>query len=155
MPSKLVRTLVKVLGHHGAPRAGAHAIEPRLVAELALWSATADGVLDQQDVEELAGLLRQLPGLEGFDVDEAMRLVDAMACTYTTEESIAARVTEIALAIHSAEARRASYQLALWSAARDGHFSEEEVSFLESLQECLEISDEEAEALLHQIIEVH
>jgi tellurite resistance protein len=136
-------------GHREDSDAESRRVEPELVAELALWAATADGELRSQEVATLASLLRELPGLEAFDSNTAVHLVYAMAEKYTTEAAIAGRVTEIAMTIKTPRARRAAYQLAVWAAAYDGHVSEEESDFLEVLQDCLEITDADAEVLLH------
>jgi tellurite resistance protein len=127
--------------------------EPDAVAELALWAATADGLLDEAEVDELAGLLARLPGLSTFDVERARTIVAGLAEKYATEEAIAARILELTVHVRSPEARRTCYQLAIWSAARDGRFSEEEAAFLENLQEALELSDDEADALFRETVE--
>jgi tellurite resistance protein len=155
MAPRFKQALVQALDVSDATgRPSGRAIEPRLVAELALWSATVDGVVEPDEVLGLAELLRDLPGLEGFDDAEAQRTMDAMAATYATDDAIADRIAEISQAIDSVPLRRASYQLALWCAARDGKFTEDELDFLQALQDTLGISDEDADALLHATIEV-
>jgi len=139
-----VRDLVKSIRSRSNPTGA----EPDAVAELALWAATADGVLDAREIEDIAGVLAQLPGLDGFDVDRVQVLVSTLADTYTSEDAIAERILELTMNVRAHDARRCCFQLAVWSAARDGTFSEEEASFLESLQEALELSDDEADALL-------
>lgn len=136
-------------------RAGAadDGLEPGAVAELALWAATADGVLDRTEVEELSALLTQLPGLAGFDLQGASVIVERLAATYTSEDAIAARILELTVRVRSDDARHACYQLAVWAAARDGQFTGEEVAFLESLQEALELSDSDADALLDATVD--
>lgn len=134
-------------------RATGDAVEPDAVAELAIWAATSDGVLDRTEVEDLSTVLSQLPGLTGFDVARASAIVERLAATYTSEDLIAARILELTVHVRSHEARSACYQLAVWCAARDGKFTEEEVAFLESLQEALELSDDEADALLEATID--
>jgi tellurite resistance protein len=124
--------------------------EPLLIAELAVWSATADGVLDRAELSALAALLRDVPGLSQFTDAAAFELAETLVRKYVTEDAIGARITEIALSIRTPDARRASYQLAVWSAARDGQFSEEEAAFLENLQDCLEIDDDEADQLARE-----
>ena len=143
-----MRDLVRVMRSHGANSIA----EPESVAELAMWAATADGVLDEREIDDIAGMLAQLPGLEGFDAARGRTLVGHLADTYTSEDAIAARILELTVHVRANDARRACYQLAVWSCARDGQFSEEEAAFLESLQEALELSDNDADALLRATV---
>jgi tellurite resistance protein len=145
----LIRS-VRVRAHGG----GEGPSEPDAVAELALWASTADGVLDKAEVEELSAVLARVEGLAGFDVARARAIVNRMAQMYPSEDAIATRILELAAHIRAPELRTCSYQLAIWSCARDGQFSEEEAAFLENLQEALELSDDEADALLRATIEV-
>ena len=121
--------------------------EAAALAEIALWSATADGVLEDAEVRELCAMLVRIEGLTHFDEDFARGVVAQMAERYRDEAAISERVLSLCVRVHDAALRARAYQLALWSAARDGHFSEDEAAFLESLQEALELSDDEADAL--------
>jgi tellurite resistance protein len=147
-----MRDLIRSVRSHTRGRSEGPS-EPDAVAELALWASTADGVLDETEVEELSALLARIEGLAGFDADRARTIVSAMAAKYPSEDAIATRILELAAHIHEPELRTRSYQLAIWSCARDGQFSEEEAAFLENLQEALELSDDEADALLKATIE--
>jgi tellurite resistance protein len=148
-----MRPWVQLLVREMRARATLTGAEPEAVAELAFWSASSDGVLDDAEVDEISALLAQLPGLEGFDAPRARSLVEHLAEAYVSEEAIAARILELTVSVRSHDARKACYQLAVWSAARDGQFTEEEAGFLESLQEALELSDSEADELLDATVE--
>lgn len=153
MSTGLRQTLVSVLHDRAeddpASRAAA---EPSLIAELALWAATADGEINSAEIRQIVGLLNQVPGLTSFTADEAVRLVYGMAERYPSEDAIAARVTEIAMRIERPAARRAAFQLACWAASPDGELSEEESDFLDVLQDLFELSDDDADALRRAVI---
>jgi tellurite resistance protein len=126
--------------------------QPRLVAELALWSAMSDGELEDREVEQIVATVKQVPGLEGFSVADAGRMLEEMVGSFDTEDEIAERIAQVALRITDPRLRRLSYQLAALCAASDGVFSDSEEGFLELLQEVFDIGDDEADGLVDELI---
>jgi tellurite resistance protein len=125
--------------------------QPRMVAELALWSAMSDGELEEKEVHAIVQTIREIPALHEFSVDDASQMLAEMVAGFTTEDAIADRIADLALSIEDAKLRGLSYQLAALCAASDGEFTEAESAFLELLQEVFELSDEDAERLVSEL----
>jgi len=123
--------------------------QPWAVAELALWAATSDDEIEDHEVRTIVETLRGVPGLGDFSSEDAQEIIDDME-GFSTEESVQARIAELAGAIVDPTLRRVTWQLAAYCAASDGELSVEEEDFLEYLQDAFDIDDEEAEALFHE-----
>ena len=59
---------------NNASFSGAQAREqPLLVAELALWSAMSDGVLEPREIDAIAATIAQIPALADFTPESALK----------------------------------------------------------------------------------
>jgi tellurite resistance protein len=125
--------------------------QPRMVAELALWSAMSDGELEEKEVLAIVQVIRQIPALRDFSVEDAGQMLKEMVAGFDTEDAISNRIADLALGIQDPALRRLSYQLAALCAASDGEFSEAESGFLELLQEVFELDDAESEQLVTEL----
>lgn len=124
--------------------------QPWYVAELALWSATSDSVVEDHEVSAVVATLRQIEALADFTESEAQQILDEME-RYTSAYAINDRITALATHITDPTLRRVSYQLAAYCAASDGELSRDEVDFLHFLQEAFGLSDAEAETLFREV----
>lgn len=121
------------------------------VAELALWSATSDGLVEQHELEGIVSTIRQVPGLADFDEDDAKALLEEMA-ELDSDDAVTARLHSLAAGITEPGLRRAAFQLAVYCASSDGEFSQDETDFLEWLASAFGFAPEAAEALVLEVI---
>lgn len=120
--------------------------EALAVAELALWAATSDGVIEPAEVSAIVTKIRELEGYADFTEDDARALL-AEFDDYEDDVEVEGRIHEITEKITDAKLRRAAYQLAVVCAANDGVLTADERDFLEFLRESFELSDDEAARL--------
>jgi len=121
------------------------------VAELALWSATSDDLVERHELEGIVSTIRQVPGLGDFDEDDAQTLLEEMA-EFEDDEAVTARLHALAAGITDLGLRRAAFQLAVYCASSDGEFSADETDFLEWLASAFGFAPEDAEAMIHEVI---
>ena len=121
------------------------------VAELALWSATSDGLVERHELEGIVSTIRQVPGLDDFDEDDAQALLEDMA-EFDDDAKVTARLHELAAGISEPGLRRAAFQLAVYCASSDGEFSRDETDFLEWLASAFGLAPAEAEAMILEVI---
>lgn len=121
------------------------------VAELALWAATSDGLVERHELEGIVSTIRQVPGLGDFDEDDAQSLLVEMA-EFDSDEAVTARLHALAAGITELGLRRAAFQLAVYCASSDGEFSADETDFLEWLASAFGFAPEDAEAMIHEVI---
>jgi tellurite resistance protein len=121
------------------------------VAELALWAATSDGVVERHELEGIVRTICQVPGLEDFDDADAESLLEDMA-EYDDDAKVTARLHALAAGITEQGLRRAAFQLAVYCASSDGEFSVDETDFLEWLASAFSFEPEEAEAMIREVI---
>ena len=126
--------------------------QARIVAELGVWSAVADGDFEESEAAALVAAVSLVPGLEDWGVPEVESLISEMTAKYSTEELIAARVTEIVQELTDPHLQRCAYQMAALCAAANGEFSDEENEFLQALQVQFEIPDDVAESLVNDAV---
>ena len=126
--------------------------QPLLVAELALWSAMTDGTLTREELAAITGVLREIPAIADFTVEDTARLVAEICDRYQSEDAIAARIEEVAGAILEPSLQRIAYMLAVMCASSDGVFSDDENAFLHGLQALFSLSDDDAERLAREAI---
>lgn len=120
--------------------------EALAVAELALWAATSDGVIEPAEVSAIVTKIRELEGYADFTEDDARALL-AEFDDYEDDVEVEGRIHEITEKITDAKLRRAAYQLAVVCAANDGVLTADERDFLEFLRESFELSVDEAARL--------
>jgi tellurite resistance protein len=116
------------------------------VAELALWAATSDGVIEPAEVSAIVTKIRALERYADFTEDEA-RAILAEFDDYEDDLEVEGRIHEITEQITDPKLRRAAYQLAVVCAANDGVLTDDERDFLEFLRESFALSTEEAARL--------
>lgn len=121
------------------------------VAELALWSATSDGLVERHELEGIVSTIRQVPGLDDFDEDDAQALLEEMA-ELADDPAVTARLHSLAAGITEPGLRRAAFQLAVYCASSDGEFSADETDFLEWLASTFGFDPEAAESLILEVI---
>jgi tellurite resistance protein len=121
------------------------------VAELALWAATSDGLVERHELEGIVRTIRQVPGLEDFDEGDAEALLEDMA-EYDDDAKVTARLHALAAGITEPGLRRAAFQLAVYCASSDGEFSADETDFLEWLAAAFGLDPEAAEAMIREVI---
>lgn len=126
--------------------------QPLLVAELALWSAMSDGVLEEHEIVTIVDAIRQIPALAEFTRQEATALLRRMFEAFQEEEKMIERIHEVSRGISLAPLRRLAFQLAVYCAASDGMFTDAESQFLRGLQEEFEIPEGEASRLIDEVI---
>lgn len=122
-----------------------------LVAELALWSATSDGLVERHELDGIVSTIRQVPGLADFDEGDAESLLEDMA-EYDDDTKVTARLHGLAAGITEPGLRRAAFQLAVYCASSDGEFSADETDFLEWLAAAFGFGPEAAEAMIKEVI---
>ena len=121
------------------------------VAELALWSATSDGLVEAHELNGIVATIRQVPGLGDFDEDDAKALLEDMA-EFDEDAKVTARLHALAAGITEQGLRRAAFQLAVYCASSDGEFSADETDFLEWLASAFDLDPNAAEALILEVI---
>lgn len=121
------------------------------VAELALWAATSDGVVEPHELDGIVSTIRQVPGLEDFDEDDAHALLEDMAA-YDDDAKVTARLHALAAAIVEPGLQRAAFQLAVYCASSDGEFSRDESDFLEWLATAFGFDPAAAEAMVLEVV---
>ncbi len=121
------------------------------VAELALWSASADGVVEGHELAGIVKTIRQVPGLSDFDTADAQELLVEMALL-GSDEQVSARLERLADGIHDDGLRRAAFQLAVYCASSDGHFSESEIALLRWLAGRFDIPPARATEFIREVI---
>jgi tellurite resistance protein len=131
---------------------GGDSEQPRLVAELALWSAMYDGDLAEEEIDAISASLSQIPDLADFTVDDAKAMVSEMLKTFDDDEKVSERITDVAASITDPALRRVAYQLAIYCAATDGGFSPEESEFLRGLQAAFELNGDDAKHLIDEVL---
>jgi tellurite resistance protein len=122
-----------------------------LVAELALWSATSDGLVERHELDGIVSTIRQVPGLADFDEGDAESLLEDMA-EYDDDLKVTARLHGLAAGITEPGLRRAAFQLAVYCASSDGEFSADETDFLEWLAVAFGFGPEAAETMIREVI---
>ena len=121
------------------------------VAELALWSATSDGLVEAHELNGIVATIRQVPGLGDFDEDDAKALLEHME-EFDDDAKVAARLHALAAGITEQGLRRAAFQLAGYCASSDGEFSDDETDFLEWLASAFDLDPDAAEAMITEVI---
>jgi tellurite resistance protein len=121
------------------------------VAELALWAATSDGLIERHELDGIVRTIAQIPGLGDFDEDDARALLDDMT-EYDDDAKVSARLHLLATGIRDPGLQRAAFQLAVYCASSDGEFSADETDFLEWLAVTFGFAPEAAEAMIHEVI---
>jgi tellurite resistance protein len=121
------------------------------VAELALWSATSDGLVEAHELNGIVATIRQVPGLGDFDEDDAKALLEHMA-EFDDDAKVTSRLHALAAGITEQGLRRAAFQLAVYCASSDGEFSEDETNFLEWLASAFDLDPDAAEAMITEVI---
>lgn len=121
------------------------------VAELALWSASSDGVVERHELDGIVSTIRQVPGLADFDEDDAQAILGDMA-EFDDDAAVTARLRALAAGITDPGLRRAAFQLAVYCASSDGEFSADETAFLDWLAAAFGFEPEAIEAMIHEVI---
>jgi len=124
--------------------------QPWYVAELALWSATSDSVVEDHEIAAVVTTLRQIKALENFSEAEAQQILDEME-QYSSAYAVNDRITALATHITDPTLRRVCYQLAAYCAASDGELTRDEEDFLHFLQEAFALSEAEADTLFREV----
>lgn len=124
--------------------------EVRQVAELALWAATSDERIEDDEVEHIAATLQAVPGLEGFDESELHDIIEAMEA-YETDDAVFERVSALTDGIRDPALRRVCFQLCAFCAMNDGELTEDEEDFLGFVRERFALEEDEARRLLDEV----
>ena len=124
--------------------------QPWYVAELALWSATSDSIVEDHEIDAVVSTLRQIKALADFSREDAEEILEEME-RYTSAYAVNDRITALAPHITDPTLRRVSYQLAAYCAASDGELTRDEEDFLHFLQEAFGFTDAEADGLFREV----
>lgn len=130
---------------------GAHGADDRQAAmiETAFLMAAADGTIQPKECDQLVATLARVTG-DRLGTQRLGIITGHLAELLATEGWIA-RVTAVARALGSAEARRTAFQLAAGVSYVDGEVQQEEVRLFELFAEHFGIPFPEAETLLREV----
>lgn len=120
------------------------------LAELALWAASSDEIIERHELNAIVSTVRQLPGLDDFSLDDVRDLARAMA-VFQSESAVETRVKTLAQLLSASDLRTAAFELAVYCTASDGILSADEMEFLSVLQHHLEIDSSDAAQLIVEV----
>lgn len=129
-----------------AERAGRHALA---TFDAAFLMAAVDGVVSDEEVEELAEVLAVMTDGSATD-DDLGYLLENFAIALE-QEGLDERLANIADALDTEDARRLAFVTACGVAYLDGNVAEAEEALFSRLAEALHIAPDEADALLDEI----
>jgi hypothetical protein len=127
-------------------RMGRHALA---TFDAAFLMAASDGVIADEEVDELAELLSLMT--EGAASDEDLGYLLENFAEALQQEGLEARLANIADALDTDDSRRLAFVTACGLAYLDGQVTEEEEELFNQLARALKIPSEEADALLVEI----
>lgn len=127
-------------------RAGRHALA---TFDAAFLMAAADGVVSDEEIDELSELLSSLT--EGAATDDDLGYLLDNFAEALQQEGLDERLANIADALDSEDARRLAFVTACGIAYLDEQVTEEEEALFSRLAAALKISADEADGLLDEI----
>jgi tellurite resistance protein len=114
------------------------------LVEVMVMAACVDGILAPGEADALATQILATPGFEGMDNKGLIDTVEQVIAR-VSRDGIGPRLHAVALSLAgSTQLREEAFMLATLFVLYDGEVAEEEQSFLDLLQQELEISDERA-----------
>ena len=128
----------------GGPKEAASQAQSDALVEIMVIAACVDGILAPGEAEALATQILATPGFEKLDNKGLMRTVEQVI-ERVSRDGIGPRLKTIAGTLGDRTAlREEAFMLATLFVLYDGEVAEEEQSFLDLLQQELEITDERA-----------
>lgn len=119
----------------------------RYLIEVMVLAVSADGAVEDAEIDELQGRIRRLPRLGRLSDDQ----VDAwirQGAEAIELEGFGTRLEKIAAAITLPGERAEMIRAAAWIVTADGKLAPEEVDVIQRMQQVFGISNEELERLL-------